>query len=969
MTSSSRNSSTQETFYNAQSSSPTGGSPSAPNAGGVPNLNNTNTHPNNNPTIPRPQKLLQSIPSNLDHDDWSVRVSIISAVDFPLHVVPHMPLSPVLKLGLVSVPNIQDSSYYGHERLLRDIDRRGLGAVAAEMRCTTTKVLSKRDNGAVEFHEEMRWDRVALKPASQENLALAVELCARGVLRPANLHESPPPPDATLSSGSSNHSRKAHSPQRPATPASAGPSPEPTTIDGPCTPDSGIRPGGRIANFLNRRQANRKGKAVASQMESAQAAAAVAKMLVEGSASPATPLKSVTTAPAGVPPPPPVGTPARRGILGRSASGAQPQNDMQEWDVTLRQSPSMVRPLPPTGEGAAAVTKAIMTDDIRLGSLLIPLTELEDLKEVLQDRSKPARLEKWFEVQNMNPAVMNANANGGTGGPGGPGRFFRRGEANSVDSGSSRSQTLNNAAGGRSRRNPSILLELSLYAPDVLDDSEDEMEEDDDDETTGAASNVPAEVAPTKSFAKRTTLQVRNQLRQQKKAASANATKSKSPRRETVKEAKEAARVANLQDPVLEPGIIDFIAIVGARDIGDQKQDDGSKGWVQSTPECCVLEQFPPTDDFHLQQGNSRNVQQPQKVEWFCFPDGVKLWRGVEPPTGTDFLSQQQQLQASPMLTPSQIMAAESESTSLALFDAYLNCTTSFSWFVIASNSDEYGSHTKKTYGAVVRFYVPAPRGIDPTQDDFAQTLMGGSGNLDDDADLLLEQQRQLEEDQRGSKGRGTTKEKRRLWVPIGICVTSSLPIIGVMEAALMRCCEMLASRPTIVPSKKNKINNMIQRHLANLICNCQRPIPGAVNTRVPFLNGEPLKVNLSPTAGLPPLPHGTSVASVCRLLGPEGFIYLLAALLTESKIVLHSHNPANNAMVAEVMTALIYPFFWAMPYIPVLPVGMLEFIEAPLSYLLGIPSSCLEQNMVDPTVLEDIVVVDLDTGFSSPDW
>jgi len=189
------------------------------------------------------------------------------------------------------------------------------------------------------------------------------------------------------------------------------------------------------------------------------------------------------------------------------------------------------------------------------------------------------------------------------------------------------------------------------------------------------------------------------------------------------------------------------------------------------------------------------------------------------------------------------------------------------------------------------------------------------------------------------------------------------------MEAVLMRCCEMLASRPKIEPLGRNKINNMIQRHLANLILNCQQPLAGAVNCSVPFLLGEPLQVRLAPKSGLPPLPHGNAVSSVCRLLGPEGFIFVLAALLTESKILLHSHNVANCAMVAEVMTALIYPFNWSMPYIPVLPTGMLEFIEAPLSYLLGIPSSCLEQNMVDPSVLDEVVVVDLDSGFSSPDW
>ena len=48
--------------------------------------------------------------------------------------------------------------------------------------------------------------------------------------------------------------------------------------------------------------------------------------------------------------------------------------------------------------------------------------------------------------------------------------------------------------------------------------------------------------------------------------------------------------------PLLAPGIIDYFCIVGARDIGDQKSDDGSRGWVTSQPECVVVEQFPRMD-------------------------------------------------------------------------------------------------------------------------------------------------------------------------------------------------------------------------------------------------------------------------------------------------------------------------------------------------------------------------------------
>ena len=153
-----------------------------------------------------------------------------------------------------------------------------------------------------------------------------------------------------------------------------------------------------------------------------------------------------------------------------------------------------------------------------------------------------------------------------------------------------------------------------------------------------------------------------------------------------------------------------------------------------------------------------------------------------------------------------------------------------------------------------------------------------------------------------------------------------------------------------------------IQKALMSLIINFQKPIAGAVNCSVPFLSGDSFLLSLPPPTGLPPLPHGRSVVSACRLLGAKGLNSLLAAVLTECKILIHSHDVANIAMVAEVVTALTYPFTWSLPYIPILPIGMLEFVEAPLSYMLGIPTCNL--HLIDPHALEDVVVIDLNNEF-----
>lgn len=183
----------------------------------------------------------------------------------------------------------------------------------------------------------------------------------------------------------------------------------------------------------------------------------------------------------------------------------------------------------------------------------------------------------------------------------------------------------------------------------------------------------------------------------------------------------------------------------------------------------------------------------------------------------------------------------------------------------------------------------------------------------------------------------------------------------------LLRMCESLAATKISTQTKSIQLK-AIHDHLVGLVVLSQKPVRGVVNCSVPFLSGERLLITLPPRSGLPPLPHGNAVASVCRLLGADGINFLLAAFLTECKILLHSDDVANLCLVAEVMTALIYPFYWALPYIPVLPTGMMEILEAPLSFLLGIPSCNMK--FVDPMILEeDLVVVDLDRDFSTAEY
>jgi WD40 repeat protein len=741
-------------------------------------------------------------------EGWSVRVCVVSAVDFPINVVPNIPLSPIIRVALVPLPESAGAestkAVSDKDNMKRTLDSNGIASIRkSRMRCTASKITSKRDNGSVEFHEEMRWDHVQ----NPRRTALAVELSARAVMTPANIRESP-------------YAQTVQPIQFPST-GSIG--------RGSSHDKAGL-------GSLFRR--NRK-QAGTSEMETAKAAAA--KHLVEeGRKSFDDNDGEEATNSADMFPP--------SSPISKVTSGS----NQSEMDVKLRHGKRRKKP------------KA--TEDIRLGSQIVPLTDLP-LKKSLEG-NETVRIEQWFQLETSHSLSTFSH---------------------------------DVASKSPKKRNPSILLEISLSSREALDESEDDM-----DEITEMEPGLELKA----SFSRRASMKIRSQLK---------------------KETKPVEAIPKEEEPVLQPGIVDYICVVGARDIGNQKSDDGSSGWVNTTPECGLLEQFPPSDEYLSRSG--RNVSLPDKVEWFCFPEGCKLWRGTTPPN-----AEEMNLNRFSASSPVNI------ATTIASFDACLGCTTSFSWFVLASNSDEYGSESMKTYGACIRFFVPAPLGIDQTQDDFGQVIAP--------SDTGPIQSREV---------------KKRLWAPVGICVTSSMPIIGALEVILLRMCEALSSPGRLLGSVEQPSLDKIYEDILNLVMNFHRPIPGVVQCSVPFLSGDPLKITLCPPTGLPSLPHGSAITSVCRLLGADGLVFLLTAMLTECKILLHSDDTSNISLVAEVATALLYPFSWSLPYIPVLPSAMTEVIEAPMPYIVGIPSCNFKS--VDPLVLEDVVVVDLDKDLTGVDY
>jgi DENN (AEX-3) domain len=85
-----------------------------------------------------------------------------------------------------------------------------------------------------------------------------------------------------------------------------------------------------------------------------------------------------------------------------------------------------------------------------------------------------------------------------------------------------------------------------------------------------------------------------------------------------------------------------------------------------------------------------------------------------------------------------------------------------------------------------------------------------------------------------------------------------------------------------------------------------------------------------------------------------------MGCLLQETRVALVSKHYALLGPVAEALLSLLFPFHWQGMYLPIMPYNMLEILDAPVPYLVGLHSRFLAEIPVDRRP-QGVVVVDLD--------
>ncbi|QDS76461.1 hypothetical protein FKW77_004799 [Venturia effusa] len=211
------------------------------------------------------------------------------------------------------------------------------------------------------------------------------------------------------------------------------------------------------------------------------------------------------------------------------------------------------------------------------------------------------------------------------------------------------------------------------------------------------------------------------------------------------------------------------------------------------------------------------------------------------------------------------------------------------------------------------------------------------------------------------SKIEGLTDGETGLWIPRAYGVLGrDVSLTGFWKEWLRAVCVPMTDGAVLrVPATSPKVGlwQPLERYVVNLCAEALSPISSITQVEVQIrelkLYARKDAVNELPgtrNVDLYPLFKALSIPNIVTL-----FEYLLA----ESRIILISSHTAMLHLVSHALVSLMYPFEWTGVFVPVLPARLIQTLEAPVPYIVGIERRY--ENYEFPE--DDFVLVDLDNN------
>ena len=109
----------------------------------------------------------------------------------------------------------------------------------------------------------------------------------------------------------------------------------------------------------------------------------------------------------------------------------------------------------------------------------------------------------------------------------------------------------------------------------------------------------------------------------------------------------------------------------------------------------------------------------------------------------------------------------------------------------------------------------------------------------------------------------------------------------------------------------------------------------------------------------IPCIPEDRNLTEYYNAVDSTNMILIFASLLNERRILMTSKKLSRLSACIQAANSLIYPMYWQHIFIPVLPNHLLDYLSAPMPFLIGVPSETF--NQVKRRELGDVVMLDAD--------
>jgi hypothetical protein len=149
-----------------------------------------------------------------------------------------------------------------------------------------------------------------------------------------------------------------------------------------------------------------------------------------------------------------------------------------------------------------------------------------------------------------------------------------------------------------------------------------------------------------------------------------------------------------------------------------------------------------------------------------------------------------------------------------------------------------------------------------------------------------------------------------------------------------------------------------IERYIANFTCEVPLPPPGKIRIKFGFTIKDNWCIERPPENQLPLADF--SFQPLFATLSIPNILIVFACLLQESRVALVSKHYGILGPIAEALTSLLFPLHWEGLYIPVLPYHMLDILDAPVPYVVGLHARYLREKQPKRRP-KGVVFVDLD--------